>query len=324
MSKSPNLINAHKLSNIDSYDTFMVSSSFEDRCLAVSNHINQQFFDRSLIFRNVDFENKIIENSNLIKQKLFNIKNSEFIDLKINDPKYTFLNINKKIHEVFKGGYKNCLIDITTFTHESLLMLLRALIKHKRNKDKITFIYNSAKDYSYREQNKEKKWLTKGVKDTRSIIGYPGYFDPSQKSHLVILFGFERERTIRLIDEFEYDYVSLAYADQQDSISKTHQQINEERHNEILKLYSNAKQFKISLKNPIETKIQILSYIEQSFSNGKENIVLAPMNNKLSTIGAGLAAVENPDIQLCYLQPNSYNIESYSIPNDEYYIWQYC
>ncbi len=324
MSKSPVLIDAHRLSKVEGYDTYILSSSFENRCLAVTNHINQQTFNKCIIFRNIDFDEKVIQNSNSIKKKLSNIRNSDFVDLKINDPKFSFLNINKTIQSLFEKENKKCLIDITTFTHESLLMLLKAITKYKRSNDKVTFIYNAAKDYSYLEESKEKKWLTKGVKDTRSIIGYPGYFDPSQRSHLVILFGFERERTIRLIDEFEYNYISLAYADQKDSISEIHQKINEERHNEILKLYSNAKQFKISLKDPIETKNQILNYIKKTNSVEKGNIALAPMNNKLSTIGAGLAAIENPDIQLCYLQPNSYNTESYSISSDEFYFWEYC
>ncbi len=39
------------------------------------------------------------------------------------------------------------------------------------------------------------------------------------------------------------------------------------------------------------------------------NIVIAPMNKKISTIGAALLPLENTDIQLCYVPARYYNTE---------------
>jgi hypothetical protein len=45
------------------------------------------------------------------------------------------------------------------------------------------------------------------------------------------------------------------------------------------------------------------------------------LNNKISTIGAGLAAIENESIQLTYAKPAIYNVEGYSKANDDIYIF---
>lgn len=295
---------------------FISSSSFEDRCFAIANKISDINVKFNVVCRVIDFDSKIIENSELLIKKV-NSKESIIIDLKISDPVFTFLKLAKSLISFFSDEPKQIAIDITTFTHEGLLIIFRILMNNKRECDKLYFCYNGASTYSCNEEERDNKWLTKGVKDVRSIIGYPGYSDPSNKNHLIILFGFERERTIRLIDEFEYDFVSLAFAKKEGSVSSEHQLINEERHNEILSLYSNASIFNITLTDPIKAKNEILNYVSK-FEN--HNIVLAPMNNKISTLGAGLAALENKSIQLCYLQANQYNLVGYSKSGEDFYI----
>jgi hypothetical protein len=47
------------------------------------------------------------------------------------------------------------------------------------------------------------------------------------------------------------------------------------------------------------------------------------MNNKISTLGAGLAAFENPNIQLTYVQANQYNLVGYSEAGDDFIFWKF-
>lgn len=293
------------------------SASFEKRCFALADSINAYKVDHSIVCRIIDFDTKVVEMSNLLSDKITS-KEKTTIDLKIGDPAFSYLELTRSISPIFTGQSKSVAIDITTFTHECLLIVVKILYNLKRSIDQLFFCYNGAKEYSCNEKERNDKWLTKGIKEVRSIIGYPGYSDPSLKNHLIVLFGFERERTMRLIEEFDYNQVSLAFGEKSQSIHSDHQEINEERHSEILKLLSNSKKFNISLTDPSITEKQILDYVTK-FDGC--NIVLAPMNNKLSTIGAGLAAIENPNIQLCYLQANRYNIEGYSSAGDDFYIW---
>jgi hypothetical protein len=302
----------------DKIDVFICSSSFEDRCLSISQEAGKLEIPLKLIFYVTDLETKIEQNA----KKLASILGEQSFEvaIQIDNPAQTLKIVSEALNKVVSDDIQqNFLMDITTFTHEGLLMLLKLLQLKKKEKDKLFLCYNGAKDYSYNESIPEEKWLTKGVKSVRSILGYPGLLDPSKRNHLVILFGFEGERTRRLIDIFEFDLVSLAFGSKGESISDRHQQLNEARHNELLKFYPDAKDFEISLINADQTKSQLLGYLNDF---PEYNTVIAPMNNKISTIGAGLAALEKPEIQLCYVTANQYNFEGYSQPSEDCYLFE--
>jgi hypothetical protein len=302
----------------DRVDVFICSSSFEDRCFSLPNAVADLEITNKLIFYVKDLDNKIVHNAD----KLVSIlgTDSRKYDLLISDPAQSLGNMSDALNSVCSEENPQCyMLDITTFTHEGLLMLFKLLELRLKENDTLVLSYNAAKEYSYNEPIPEKKWLSKGVNSIRSILGYPGLLDPSRRNHLVILFGFEREKTKRLIEMFEYDFVTLAFGGKNASISDAHQRLNEERHEELLRLYSDANKLEISLVDAITTKTQLLSYIER-FS--EYNTVIAPMNTKISSIGAALAAIENPEIQLCYVTANQYNIEGYTHPSDECYLFE--
>lgn len=302
-------------------DTFISCASFENRCLNICGLLNFISFKQIILFGTIDFHEEITVNRDKMGGLFTSSSNVSYVDLKINDPAFSFVNIANACSQLFMSDLpQKILLDVTTFTHEGLLMIYRVLDSLKREQDKVVLFYMGAKEYSYDESDQSSKWLSKGVKDLRSIIGYPGYSDPSKKNHLIILVGFEVERTIQVIDKFDFDLVSLSFGSKDNSIGENHQKINEDRHEQILSFYSNAKTFNVSLTDPIRTKEQILEYVSQYPGH---NVVIAPMNNKLSTIGAGLAAMENSNIQLFYMQANIYNVEAYSLPGDDYHIFEY-
>ena len=49
------------------------------------------------------------------------------------------------------------------------------------------------------------------------------------------------------------------------------------------------------------------------------NALIAPMNTKISTVGAALLAMEDDTIQLCYATAHQYNEKGYSTPGQECY-----
>lgn len=312
-----------KLSDIkqklaDKIDVFICSASFESRCLSIPKKLSQLDIHSKIIFYITDLNERI--SNNAIELLTILGDNSNKFDIQLDKPSEMLKKMSKTINAVMLNDKpQTFLIDITTFTHEGLLILLRLFqLKIKKN-DKFFLCYNGAKEYSYNELDPEKKWLSKGVRSVRSIMGYPGHFDPSKKNHLVVLFGFERERTKKLIDIFEYDEVSIAFGSRDASITYEHQLINEKRHEELFDLYPKTNKFEISLIDFNITKAQILSHL----NNFRDcNTVIAPMNNKISSIGAGLATIEKPEIQLCYLTANLYNYDYYSIPSDDCYLFE--
>jgi hypothetical protein len=189
----------------------------------------------------------------------------------------------------------------------------------KESDDQLEFLYTPAKEYSLNQKNDE-KWLSKGIRDIRSVLGYSGELTPSKKNHLIILVGFEVERVLQLIESYEPAVVSLGISSADQSINADHFKINEKRYVNILNAYQNAKRFDFSAIDPDKTKEQLRKQIDLFPGH---NVIIATLNTKISTIGAGLLAIEDPTIQLCYATANQYNIEGYSLPDDECYILKF-
>jgi hypothetical protein len=198
-----------------------------------------------------------------------------------------------------------------------LLILLSLLRIRLKKEDSILFTYASAADYSIGQENQE-KWLSKGIKQIRSVLGYPGDPMPSRKFHLLVLAGFEHERAAKLIDTYESAIVSVGFGDEEHSITHEHYENNVAFHKMLCDLYSKVETFTFSLTDPIQTKQAIQAQLQKKPGY---NVVVAALNNKISTIGAALAAFDDPDIQLCYAQANHYNYDSYSQPGEEFYIF---
>ncbi len=212
---------------------------------------------------------------------------------------------------------KRILIDITTFTHEGLLILFKIISIKRRNIDELLIVYVGAKEYSYNEKE-EDKWLSKGIGNIRSVIGYPGLNNPSKFNHLIILFGFESERTSKLIETFESNIVSLGFGSEEGAITKEHHRLNFRRHEELMVHFPNCHKFEFSVSDPFETQKKI---IEQINKFPDTNTTVAPMNSKISTIGAALATMINVNIQLCYVTANIYN-SFYSIADTKFHIFK--
>ena len=80
-----------------------------------------------------------------------------------------------------------------------------------------------------------------------------------------------------------------------------------------------CKKIWFSCSNPWETKESILEQIKKY---GDDNTVIAPMNTKISTIGAAIASWEEEKIQICYAQAIRYNYANYSTPGDTCYVFE--
>lgn len=300
-------------SQLGKVNTFICAASFEDRCVSVANSIDLINIDLKVLCFNENEKLILNKNIDLLKVILSNPTELQFSSndpIIIGDALFRFLS-DKKNKEL-----GHILIDTTTFTHEGLLIVIKFLQIYKNAYTKLTLAYVGASEYSLNEEKIENKWLTKGIKNIRSVLGFPGLLKPSKKNHLVVLFGFESERTKQLIEQFEFDKISLGFGSQSGSISSTHFKINIERHKELLK-YHPAEQFEFSLTDPLETKNNIISHLKDSVDY---NIVIAPMNTKLSTVGAALVSFEMPFVQLCYVQASEYNVYGYSKPSNECYI----
>ena len=157
-------------------DYFITSASYENRCLLVANEVNNLHPKNVIVCCNMNHH-------------WYNGKNLEYLKILFGDS-FSLLELNSKlpsqnndtllvkIISIAESNPEHIVIDITTFTHETLLILFRLLYTLLPVRTKVSFIYLEASDYSWNIDNIEEKWLSKGIGEIRSIIGYPGIFNP--------------------------------------------------------------------------------------------------------------------------------------------------
>ena len=295
-------------------DVFICSASFEERCKSIAACISSGTVDHVLVCENEELAEYVGKNARYLGDRF--IDRAIHVPLSLSNPLRVADSMAEGLEKVISTNPQSYLVDVTTFTHEALLILLSLLRQRLKSSDTIRFAYTAAKEYSLGAEGDD-KWLSKGIKQIRSVLGYPGDPLPTRQFHLVVLAGFENDRAAQLIDAYEPAIVSLGFGNKQQSITNEHFEINIAFHKRLCDIYRGLETFTFSLIDPLQAKVDIAKQIA---SKPGYNVVVAPLNNKISTIGSALAAFENSDIQLCYSQANFYNYENYSSAGDEVYL----
>lgn len=304
-------VSADKINNnIPARCTLVCFASFEERCFSLLKSIDSQKISSAFVFRNVDkpMDANNAKNTQIIKDC---IPSACVKDISLSSSISIADSLFDLVKDLQRDNNKNLVVDITTFTHEALLMLIKNLYLYKESFDSIQLIYNGASEYS--------PWLSKGCKEVRNVIGYPGVFNPAFKYHLVVLTGFEHERTTRLVELMEPDILSIGNGI--DPTSNNHLGTMQDAKvqfeswlSNLQSLSSNAFDFSCS---HIDDTIRILNEIV--LHGEKENLMFVPLNTKLSTISVALVALQNKRIQVIYPIPEIYNLE-YSKAGDSFTI----
>lgn len=297
-------------------DLFVCCSSFESRCLSIAENIDSEKITRALICENEDFHFYATNNT----KKLLSIFNEKGNIVKLNtkNPIMVVNNLWEQIKNYVELKEQTILIDSTTFTHEELLILFRIIDKLTNLNNRVIFLYSTAKEYSVGD-SQEDKWLSRGIQNVRSVLGFPGQLLPSKHTHLIVLVGFEATRAAKIIDSYDNATVSIGFVPENQATLKLHYKANLLFFDYLAMAYPKLNKFEFSGIDPEQTKTDLLNQIAL-FSD--HNTVIVPMNTKLSTIGVGMLASEINQIQLCYAPAKIYNYKNYSIPNDDLYLYQ--
>ncbi|UOE49157.1 hypothetical protein MTO98_32705 [Mucilaginibacter sp. SMC90] len=310
---------ATTLGNID---LFLCSSGFEGRSAFLGTMLNASSIKKSIIFHIEDTYKVSEDNLASVKAnlpELITVIYPKNAPLAVYD---RFYHLFKELNELKDGDTKiKVVIDITTFTREVLLILLKLLSFELFIKAfDVNFVYTPAESYS---NNDEDLWLTKGVREIRSVLGYAGLHSPSKDLLLILLSGFEEERAEEIINSFEPHQLILGRASRQDSINSDLSGIANKKYAE-LRLHNESillDEFEFSCTNIIETKNQIDLLL--AMHGDKYNVVISPLNNKISTLGVAIAGLKNESIQVCYASANQYNINAYSKASDYFLVYNF-
>lgn len=301
------------------FDFFICCASYEDRSVSISNAIDSATVRHALVALHKDTSDadSIAHNLHSIKETF----SSKFrvIELFASDPVRSATNIVSALDGLHATNSENYLVDITTFTHETLLILFRVLYERAKPKYGVTLAYATAREYCP-DVARENKWLSYGVSDVRSVLGYPGEVLPGRQNHLIVLVGYEASRASELVRTYEPDIVSLGYGapgSGTESANEGSSQFFAKLLRETIATYCSVNEFTFASNDPINTRDSVLDQVKSTPSC---NHIVAPMNTKISTVGAALAAIQNQSIQLCYARALKYNTSNYSSPGENCYL----
>lgn len=308
------LANVRSQVGSDPIDVFICCASFEERSISIAHNLAEADIARVAVFFNRDYLPVVKSNLEKLKEAFHNC--SRTFELDTGDPLFTADRIVEAFIWLFaKGEPRRIVVDITSFTRESMLILLRLLYDHRPAAASIEFLYANAAEYSVGD-SVDKKWLSRGHKEVRSVLGYSGVLVPSKQSHLIVLVGFEDERALTLVHECEPAKITLGIADETDWATGPHQDTNVHRIMRLRNIVGEVEGFTFSGYDALATKRAIQTIVERGRSY---NSIVAPMNTKISTIGAAMVALENEAVQICYSQADVYNISGYSKPGKYFF-----
>ncbi len=291
------------------YDVFICSASYEERCTSIANAVadHPDVVQRFVCF-NQRSSSLVVANAKKLLDRLG--PKAEGIPLDKVNPLATADSLQKAMSRIgADDARKSYLVDITTFTHESLLILLRVL-QSRASMSTVCLAYAPADEYSL-GLREEDKWLSKGITDIRSVLGYPGDNKPSRKSHLIVLVGFESDRAERLIDEYQPHIISLGFCTLGSSTALQHEAVNRQAFQRLAAKTPRYYEFEFSC---VDIDAVEASVSAQAVRFPESNVVIAPMNTKLSTVGVAGVAFRDTRVQLCYASASQYNVEAYSRP----------
>lgn len=297
-------------------DLLICSASYEERCKVVADAISPASVQNVLVCENRDMLEVVGGNSQYLQQRFASAVRP--VSLHSKRPLQTADGLSSSLDLAIHSGTQKIVVDITTFTREALLILLSLLRSKVSSSTTVHLIYVAAAEYSVGDAGKD-KWLSTGVESIRSVLGYSGDLIPSRKTHLIVLAGFEHKRAEEVIKNYEASIVSVGFGSKEESISAEHHEINCAFYQEIIDLYGNVNEFDFSVIDPSSTKDSVE---KQIMKYPDFNVVITPLNNKISTLGVAYVAFDNPSVQLCYAQPSRYNFASYSVPGDVFYCFE--
>ncbi|ELX4133047.1 hypothetical protein QJ368_001978 [Vibrio vulnificus] len=288
----------------ESIDYLIACAGFEKRCLSMVDFLPRDRVKNVGLFSYKQFNQFCDEQKSAFNDKFhckeYTLDNSE--PHTIADSFVAFFN------DVELGAEKpNLVVDISSFTREAILIILKIIEINKESFSEAYFFYRNA-DVS--------DSLSDGIINVRSILGYMGDFDPSKPIHLVVLSGFEYERAKGIIEIIEPAKISIGLGGESESITEELRKKNQDFTDKLIAYYSSDDifVFEHSLINLIDAKNTLCKVVNKYEDY---NVVIAPLNNKISTVAAGLLGISNDALQLCYSQMGSYNIKDYSSPLDD-------
>ncbi len=284
-------------------DLLFLCASYEPRTLSIGNCLNNNYSAKNgLIFHNdlnvgAEYIKKNLNRlTKIVKNKCSEVFVVEGI---LNDPVNQFRALKDEIIKLNNlHKIKTVTIDITTFNREALLIAI-ALLRSNCKDAIIRTLYVSPEEFA--------PWLSRGFREVRTVIGFPGIINATWPTTLIILTGFESDRVEKIIEEHQPDKIMIGIGNPPTESKFLDRNLEEQQ---IVYTHKNIEKFYFPADDIITCHHSLEKII--SGKSSTNNIIIAPMSTKLSTLGVFLTAESHPEIQLTYCVPGEYNMSNYS------------
>lgn len=284
--------------------------SFEERSLSVAEAIPPKNLVRWLVIVNEDIETDI----DSIRKRAETIATNadvaiEYLHASKQNPLLLADEFASLADTVVPDDGVHWVADITTMTHEMLLVLVAAADEIVTPWGDLNLLYNVADAYSV-DDLPTNKWISRGLHQVRSVVGYPGTWSPGKQTKLVALPGFDSERMSRMVEEIEPDQLIVGIAC---PIGERHAWSAEKNRGIAQRLLDTRKgtTFDYPALDPLGAVDAVIDVLRGSTSN----VLIAPLNSKISTAAIGVLARLRPEWQICYAPAVIYNLK-YATPSD--------
>ncbi len=216
--------------NLDSViGLFVCPVSFDDRCLAIADSLDTNNVENCLLIWNEDYRDAVSHNLEKLKCR-FGARVTEIV-LSTKEPLRSADELRSDVLSRIVSSEKEVVIDITSFTHEHLLIFAKLLFDGNITTT-VKLIYTGADKYSTNTSD-EDVWLSKGIDSIRTVLGYPGLMLPSRHLHLLTLVGFEAERAQDVVIAMEPKQLTLGRGRKTQSVTDSLHQTNVTFHNRV-------------------------------------------------------------------------------------------
>lgn len=293
-----------KISSKSKIDFFLSCASFEERTTAIVKNFDDDLkINTSFVFKYDEKDKTTLREENFLEMidtlKSFSDKTMPII-CNQHDPLDGISKLKERLGKLTMEK-KVVAIDITTFTKQYLLVLLKYI--EEMNPKSIQIYYSEPEDYSV-------KWdepLSKGLIDIIAVPTYGGRFYSEKEDLLILLLGYEGNRSYGVWESINPKKTIILIG--KPSYNPSWEGRVEKFNKALIEREPGSVEYVPTLR-PFSVAQKLTQLIIAN--KEKYNIIISPLGPKPQTLGCYLSVRNHPQVQICYAIPKLHNEKYYS------------
>ncbi len=293
---------------------FFCHSSFEPRALAsIKSSESCHGVDSTFIFHSNDYlGNEVYEkNHSELVAHFDSISTNTPIQVPVDcEQKDDLIQSHQDSIRQTLSRVDDIVVDMSTFTRERMICLLDLVIREKGDKPLYLF-YSEPEKYATENGAATDGWMTRGAKNIVSVPGFCGEKQAEKKKLLVLLLGHDAKRMLSVVEAEDPDMIVLV---SQGTLKyrRRLQEVFLKSNANILKQYGDRVATILTVPpRGWESVYDVFGRIHGLYHN-QYNITACLDGTKMQVFGAVAFCQKHPSMELLYMEPESYNCDSYT------------